>query len=89
MNGTVLLLAAVSIAFWLVSLWLHPYRPCPRCSAHAVKRGGSGRNRGSGKRSFGSCRKCDGTGRVRRIGARAVHRSIEAARKGIRERRQR
>ncbi len=76
----VLLLAAISGAGWVLSLWLHPFRPCPRCTPHADRRGGAGRNRGSSRKRFGACTRCGGTGRVRRIGAKAIHAAIHAAR---------
>ncbi len=82
--GYLALLAAVAAAGWLVSLWLHPFRPCPRCTRHATRRGGAGRNRGSSRRRFGTCRRCDGTGRVRRIGAKTIHGSISRLMQGTR-----
>jgi hypothetical protein len=56
-------------ACWTVSLYAWPYRPCWKCS-------GRGRNKGSNKRRFGTCTRCGGTGRRRRIGTRLVHRSV-------------
>lgn len=64
-----LLLTATALsAAWLVSRLLWPYKPCRRCK-------GSGRNPGSNDRRHGDCKRCKGTRRVRRFGARPVHRA--------------
>ena len=67
-GGLVLAVLALA-AWWFVSRWRWPYRPCPRCQ-------GSGRNRGSNRRRHGDCKRCGGTHRVQRPGARLVHRAI-------------
>ena len=59
--------SVVTVAVWVVSLYLWPYGPCLRC-------GGDGRNRGSKHKRFGQCRRCKGAGKRVRIGARTVHR---------------
>jgi hypothetical protein len=67
-GGLVLAIAGLSAA-WLASRLLWPYKPCPRCRKHP------GRNPGSDKRRHGDCQRCKGAGRVRRFGARHVHRA--------------
>lgn len=54
---------------FVVSRWRWPYRPCSRCKA-------TGRNKGSNSRRHGDCKRCGGTRRVQRPGARTVHRAI-------------
>jgi hypothetical protein len=65
-GGLLLAAAGLSLA-WALSRLLWPYKPCPRCK-------GSGRNPGSNNRRHGDCRRCKGTRRIRRSGARYVHR---------------
>jgi len=64
---TVILLIIAIGAGYAVSLYLWPWRNCPRC-------GGTRVNRGSTGRRIGMCKRCSGTGRTRRLGATAVHR---------------
>lgn len=61
------LIAAALLTLWAGSLYRWPFRQCPRCR-------GTGRNHGSVTRRFGTCRRCDGHGRVQRRGSRTVHR---------------
>ena len=63
---TVILLALGIAAGYAVSLYLWPLRKCTRCRGTRVTRGRGRRVR--------SCKRCHGTGRIRRIGATAVHR---------------
>jgi hypothetical protein len=49
-----------SCRFW-------PYGPCFGCVGHG------GRNRGSNSRRWGTCKRCRGTGRRIRLGARLWH----------------
>jgi hypothetical protein len=65
---TLILLALIALAGYAVSLYLWPFRPCPRCHGERVNRGSTGRR-------FGLCTRCAGTGRTRRIGATAIHRA--------------
>lgn len=60
----VLLLVAVAVGAWYVDVRLRPWKPCPKC-------GGRKRTRGSRPRAWGEfrCRRCGGTGKVRRFGA--------------------
>lgn len=66
-GGLALAITGLALA-WLISRLFWPYKPCRRCKA-------SGRNRGSNDRRHGDCRRCRGTRRVRRFGARTVHRA--------------
>jgi len=64
---SLILICFAVAAGYLVSLYVSPLRPCPRC-------GGARVNRGSTGRRFGLCKRCGGTGRTRRLGATTVHR---------------
>ena len=59
--------APAAVGGYTGSLYLWPFRPCMRC-------GGSGRRKGSNRKRFGECRCCKGTGRLRLIGAKTIHR---------------
>jgi hypothetical protein len=61
-----IIIAAAVIAYgrWRLSLRRHPYAPCRWCV------GRSGRNPGSNRERWGKCRKCGGTGKRLRLGAR-------------------
>jgi hypothetical protein len=63
---TVILLALGIAAGYAASLYLWPLRKCTRCHGTRVTHGPGRRVR--------SCKRCGGTGRIRRIGATAVHR---------------
>ena len=63
---TVILLALGIAAGYAVSLYLWPLRTCTRCHGTRVTPGRGRRVR--------SCKRCGGTGRIRRIGATTVHR---------------
>ncbi|HEX8009280.1 MAG TPA: hypothetical protein VF482_22960, partial [Trebonia sp.] len=65
--GTVLVIAVVVAVSYYVSLRVWPWRNCGRCQ-------GSGRNVGSTSKRYGRCRKCGGTGRQLRRGARTINR---------------
>lgn len=62
---TVILLLLAVAAGYALSLYVRPIRACPRC--HGTRLTGSGRR-------TRMCARCGGTGRIRRIGATAVHR---------------
>lgn len=64
---TTALIVIAAAAGYAISLYLWPYRTCPRCHGERIRRSASGR-------SAGICPRCHGDGRVRRIGATAVHR---------------
>jgi len=64
---SLILIGCAAAAGYLLSLYAWPLRPCPRCHGTRVNRGSTGRR-------FGLCKRCDGTGRTRRLGATTVHR---------------
>jgi DnaJ-class molecular chaperone len=66
---TLFWIAVGGAACYAVSLYLWPFRPCSRC-------GGSGRNRGSNHRRFGTCGRCGGSGRHQRPGSKFVHNTV-------------
>ncbi len=64
--------------FWLaltgavcctVSLYVWPFKPCPKCN-------GRGTNPGSNRRRHGDCKRCGGTRRVQRAGSKFVHQTV-------------
>lgn len=61
---TAVLLILGIAAGYAVSLYLFPWRACPRCRGARV----------TTRRRTRMCARCSGTGRTRRIGATAVHR---------------
>jgi hypothetical protein len=63
---TVILFALGIAAGYAVSLYLWPLRKCPRCRGTRVTHGTGRRVR--------TCKRCHGTGRIRRVGAATVHR---------------
>jgi hypothetical protein len=66
MHVLVAALAAVTSAgAYVLSLRVHPFTCCRRCS-------GTKRNRGSTRKRFGLCHKCGGTGRTERLGHRIL-----------------
>ena len=66
--GTLILIAAVLFAGYLISLRLHPYRACSSCK-------GSGRHFGSMfTYSHRQCTSCGGNGRRGRAGLNVIHR---------------
>jgi hypothetical protein len=65
---TVILIGFAVAAGYLLSLYAKPIRSCPRCGGTGAKQSSTGRPTGR------ICRRCRGTGRIRRIGATAVHR---------------
>ncbi len=69
---TLFLIALAAAVVYAGSLYIWPFRPCSRC-------GGTGRNRGSNKRRYGTCkaRRCD-RGTVQRVGSRTVHKTVRA-----------
>jgi DnaJ-class molecular chaperone len=61
---TVTLFILAAIAGYALFLYFCPLRSCPRCHGTRITQAG---------RRTGMCRRCRGTGRIRRIGATAVH----------------
>ena len=60
-TGILLLIAIIAVAIWWIELRIHPIRRCPSC-------GGTKRNSSNPER-WGKCRRCGGTGEIRRFGA--------------------
>jgi hypothetical protein len=56
----------LGVCYWLSCKWW-PYGPCLRCVGHP------GKNRGSNSRRWGNCRRCRGSGKRVRLGARLMH----------------
>lgn len=71
---TLFLLILAVAAGYVVSLYLWPFRPCPRCSARLIP----GTSRGSSRKRFGLCKRCKGSKSVQRAGSRTVHRAVRA-----------
>jgi len=65
------LLILAAAAWWLISRYFWPFRPCPRCK-------GSGTNPGSNSKRHGPCGRCHGSRHVQRIGSKTVHRAVRA-----------
>ena len=75
---TILLIVLAAAVGYVASVYVFPFRQCGRC-------GGSG----STRRRFDLCKRCTGTGRVHRPGARQVHRAVLSARSELARERQR
>jgi len=61
-GGFLIIIAAVVIFVWWLDVHRRPIRQCPACN---------GSKRNSGGERWGSCRRCGGSGEVRRFGARS------------------
>jgi DnaJ-class molecular chaperone len=61
-SAVVVIVAIVAVVAWRVDVQRHPIRRCPSCN-------GSKKNGGSSEQRWGTCRRCGGTGEVRRPGA--------------------
>ena len=68
------LLAAALVVYGLVAVAL-PTHQCPRCHGKRVRF-----IKVSGKTRTRPCRRCSGTGRTPRLGARTIHRLIWSVR---------
>jgi hypothetical protein len=55
--------------------WRHPWGQCWSCR-------GTGRNRGSTRKRFGVCKRCGGSGRQLRTGARLFHKALDRKPRG-------
>jgi hypothetical protein len=68
-SGALILIggAVVWAAAYLIGCKIWPFEPCPGCD-------GSGRNAGSNRKRWGTCRDCEGKGRRERWGVRFVNR---------------
>jgi hypothetical protein len=71
---TVIVIAAVSA--WVIIATALPTRECPRCHGGRIQ---FTRHWLTGKARARPCRRCSGTGRVPRLGARTIHRLIWSA----------
>jgi hypothetical protein len=67
---TVILAVLAAAGCYAVSLFACPTRRCRTCGGTGARLTRAGRR----YRSGGLCQRCRGTGRIRRIGATAVHR---------------
>jgi hypothetical protein len=72
-GAELVMLGVAALLAYSASLYKYPFRPCAWCK-------GSGRSKGSNGRRYGHCWRCHGTGRVQRLGSRAVHRLAWAIR---------
>lgn len=74
-NEVLLIVIGVIVGGYLLSGFLHPFRPCRSC-------GGSGVHKGSVyRRATRNCTTCGGKGRFRRVGAPAEGRAFGEARR--------
>jgi DnaJ-class molecular chaperone len=63
-----------ALAVWAGSLYLRPFRACPKCTgAGTVRRG---------QRRVKVCPRCKGLRRVQRFGSRTLHRTARKVRDG-------
>lgn len=67
---TVILTVLAAASLYAVSLFACPTRRCRTCGGTGARPIRAGRR----YRGGGTCRRCRGTGRIRRLGATAVHR---------------
>jgi len=63
-TGTVLILAAVALAGYVLACWLWPFAAHGRCN-------GTGKRRSPSGKAWRPCRGCGGSGRKVRLGRRA------------------
>ena len=62
----VIAVAAITVAAYLISLKVHPWAPCSRCSG-----GGKSRDR-LWRGAFGTCPSCGGRGKHPRLGVKVL-----------------
>jgi hypothetical protein len=69
-RGVLILVALVVVwaVGYLISCWLWPWEPCDDCEDRP------GRNWGSNRERWGTCKTCGGKGRQERFGVRFVRR---------------
>jgi hypothetical protein len=60
----IILVLLGALGYWRVSLRLWPNAACRKCNR-------GGKNAGSNSKRWGSCRKCGGSGKRTRVGARS------------------
>jgi DnaJ-class molecular chaperone len=61
-TALIVIIIVVAFAWWVSPARRHPVRRCPSCH-------GSKKNAGSNDERWGLCRRCKGTGEVRRFGS--------------------
>ena len=69
MTLTLVVFAAAGV--WVVRAYQWPMAPCRWCR-------GKKTNKGSGRKRFGRCRKCKGSGTRQVLGSRTVHRAVRS-----------
>jgi tRNA(Ile2) C34 agmatinyltransferase TiaS len=72
---TLIVLAALGVAVYLLLVRVSPLHRCPRCKGKRVA---------AGRRGLVACPRCKGTAKARRAGARLVHRAAGSRRDGAR-----
>jgi hypothetical protein len=75
LNWAFVIIIAVIVGGYLISGYLHPFRPCRDCKGFGVRRGTVYR------RSSRLCTNCGGKGRFRRAGAPPVGQAFGEARR--------
>ncbi len=65
------LIIAAAVVVWIIRAYLVPFAPCRRCQGRKV-------NRFSGKRRYGLCGSCGGTGSRQVLGSKAVHKAVRS-----------
>ncbi len=86
LTANYVLIALAVAAFWLLSLWVHPFGRCWRCRGKRViiRRAKTRRPRPV------QCKVCKGIGRRQRAGSRILHRTVRRIRRELdRQRKQR
>lgn len=67
----VFLIIVAAGAAWTVRAYFWPMAPCRRCR-------GAKTNPGSGKKRFGSCKGCGGSGTRQVLGSKQVHKAVRS-----------
>jgi len=76
------LIGSAVVLGYLIDLYVHPFRNCPRC-------GGKGTNAGSRGSAYGNCKRCRGSRHVQRLGSRQLHRAVRSLVSANRDRKDR
>ena len=74
--GILAMLAVAAVSIWAIVATALPTRKCPRCKGDRVQ---FTKHWLTGKARTRPCRRCSGTGRAPRLGARTIHRLIWSA----------
>jgi hypothetical protein len=75
-SGTITVIVVAAISSWVLIAVALPTRKCGRCHGDRVQ---FTKHWLTGKARTRPCRRCSGTGRTPRLGARTVHRLIWSA----------